>query len=241
MNGKPDAQPEQIVMGVDPGSVKAGIAVIRSAGGRLEVVSSRTLRFPNTERHEDRLVTLHDAVAEAVESYSPIACGIETPVYGVNPSSMLKLGRAQAAAILAARSRQVPIFEFMPKAVKKAITGNGNATKEQVAYMLRSILATTDLPESKDETDAIAVAASTLSHLGTTRSLKAAGQARDGLAAVGPVQQKGANTWSRFVRENPERVAGRANGSPTGASAAGREAAPPDPQRSISPENGGQR
>ena len=241
MIGKPDAQLERIVMGVDPGSVKAGIAVIRSVAGRMEVVSSRTLRFPNTERHEDRLVAFHDAVAEAVETYSPIACGIETPVYGVNPSSMLKLGRAQAAAILAARSRDVPIFEFMPKAVKKAVTGNGNATKEQVAYMLRSIMATPELPDSKDETDAIAVAVSTLSHMGTTRTVRATGNGSDGLAAIGPVQQKGANTWSRFVRENPDRIAGGLNGSATGTSRSRRHTESTEPDRITSPENGGER
>lgn len=239
MNGKPGAQTERIVLGVDPGSVKAGIAVICSSDGRLEILFSRTLRFPNKERHEDRLVAFHDAVAHAVERFSPIACGIETPVYGVNPSSMLKLGRAQAAAILAARVRDVQIFEFMPKAVKKAITGNGNATKEQVAYMLKSILAVKDLPDSRDETDAIAVAVSTMSHLGTTRSLGSSGHGADICATVGAVQQKGANTWSRFVRENPGRVAGGLDRPTSGNGRTGMETAQLGTRRPETPQKGG--
>lgn len=238
MNKKPSAKAERIVLGVDPGSVKAGIAVICSTEGRLELLYSRTLRFPNADRHEDRLVALHDAVSDAVETYSPIACGIETPVYGVNPSSMLKLGRAQAAAILAAKMRDVPIFEFMPKAVKKAITGNGNATKEQVAYMLGSILAVIDLPDSRDETDAIAIAVSTLNHLGTTRSLRSSGLGADICATVGSVQQKGANTWSRFVRENPGRISGGKNESATSKEHADSETSQQDPPLTESHNNG---
>lgn len=188
--------PGSVVIGVDPGSVNAGLAALAWRDGRIQLLVSRTIRFTADTPHEDRLYELHNTVADWIATHEPVACGIETPVYGSNPSSMLKLGRAQAAAILAARIHRIPILEFMPKAIKKAITGNGNATKDQVAYMLRTFLPDAQLPSSKDETDAIAAGVCALHHLGTTRRLQPGAE----------TNRKGANTWARYVRENPERV-----------------------------------
>lgn len=113
-----------IVLGIDPGSRRAGIAVIeqKSPGGPMTMLMAETLRLESIDQHTARLLLIHDSVEEAIRLHKPNLMTIETPVYGLDPLAMLKLGRAQASAILAATRHDLEVREIYPKAVKKAIT-----------------------------------------------------------------------------------------------------------------------
>lgn len=196
------------VLGIDPGSRVTGIAVIEKTDAGLRILSCEALRLATHEEHADRLTEIYRAVQAAVKEHSPVFAAIETPVYGSDPSAMLKLGRAQAAAILAVRNLSIDIHEFYPKAVKKAVTGNGNATKEQVAYMLRTFLPGQPLPESKDLTDALAVALCAWMHHDRP-ALGQGGAQGEGSSPRPSLRSKGgarANTWEAFVKDNPDRL-----------------------------------
>ena len=149
-----------IILGIDPGSRFTGYGVVEREGNQQRIVEYGVLRLDSTDDHELRLKHIYDRLSKVIERCLPDACAIEMPVYGRNPQSMLKLGRAQAAAMLAALNRQVPVTQYTPKEVKKSVTGNGNASKEQVWYMVRSILTITDDDPKLglDASDALAVA-----------------------------------------------------------------------------------
>lgn len=196
------------VLGIDPGSRVTGLAVIEKTAAGLRILSCEALRLSNHEEHADRLTEIYRGVQAAITEHRPLFAAIETPVYGSDPTAMLKLGRAQAAAILASRNLSIAIHEFYPKAVKKAITGNGNATKDQVAYMLGTFLPGQELPESNDLTDALAVALCAWMH--HDRPVLARGGERDaGKGAGSLLKTKGGartNTWEAFVKDNPDRL-----------------------------------
>ncbi len=179
-----------IILGIDPGSRFTGYGVINHEGGRQQIVEYGVLRLDSTDDHELRLKHIYDRLTRVLERCLPDACAIEMPVYGRNPQSMLKLGRAQAAAMLAALNRQVPVTQYTPKEVKKSATGNGNASKEQVWYMVRSILSITeDDPKlGLDASDALAVA---LCH-----AHRQAGGAR----------REHYKDWGAYLRANPDRM-----------------------------------
>lgn len=185
-----------IVLGIDPGSRRAGIAVIeqKSPGGPMTMLMAETLRLESIDQHTARLLLIHDSVEEAIRLHKPNLMTIETPVYGLDPLAMLKLGRAQASAILAATRHDLEVREIYPKAVKKAITGNGNASKEQVAGMVQTYLPGQEIPTSTDATDAIAIALCGIFH-GDSMAQGAASQS---------TRTKG--NWSQFVKDNPSRV-----------------------------------
>ena len=177
-----------IVLGVDPGSRAAGYGVLEIEGKEERRLAHGTLHFKSADAHQLRLRQIYERVTALIEEHAPDECAIEMPVYGHNPQSMLKLGRAQAAAMLAALNREVPVTEYTPKEVKKSVTGNGNASKQQVRFMVASILSM-DAPEEMglDASDALAVA---LCH---------AHRSTDGQTA----RHKG---WGSFVAANPDRV-----------------------------------
>lgn len=192
------------VLGIDPGSRITGLAVIEKTDAGLTILACEALRLSSHEEHADRLTEIYKAVQTIIHSHRPALAAIETPVYGSDPSAMLKLGRAQASAILAARNMSTDVHEFYPKAVKKAITGNGNATKEQVAYMLGTFLPGQPLPESKDLTDALAVAICAWMHLDRpTLGQGAAPENHPSRRSRGGARS---NTWEAFVKDNPDRL-----------------------------------
>ena len=124
---------------------------------------------------------------------------METPVYGVDPLAMLKLGRAQAAAMLAIANQELPLAEYYPKEVKKSITGNGNASKQQVAFMLRKMVSLNEEKLSGDATDALGVAWCHLMKLdGVEGSIPGKAKKRH--------QNRSKSSWAEFVEQNPERV-----------------------------------
>lgn len=139
----------------------------------------------------EKLKVIHEKVAALVKEYSPDACAIETPFYGKNVQSMLKLGRAQGVAIASALTHGVPVFEFSPKKIKQSVTGNGNASKEQVSAMLQKLIGFEIQPRFLDATDGLAAAV--CYHFQTQNGL--------GLTVSGK-----SNNWKEFLRNNPGRV-----------------------------------
>ena len=180
-----------IVLGIDPGSRHTGYGVIEVEDGGETVRDYGVLHLDDLESHELRLKHIYDRVLHLIDDCLPDECAIEMPVYGRNPQSMLKLGRAQAAAMLPLLNRGLPVTQYTPKEVKKAVTGNGNASKKQVWYMVRSILhITPDDPDlGLDASDALAVA---LCHA----------HRQGGAGEAGPHY----SDWSSFVRANPDRI-----------------------------------
>jgi crossover junction endodeoxyribonuclease RuvC len=177
-----------VILGIDPGSRATGYGIIRVHGQQSELVDHGVIGLKKEVRHGERLRHIYEQVDRLIEQHAPSVCAIEMPVYGKNPQSMLKLGRAQAAAMLAALNRGLEVDEYTPKEVKKAVTGNGNAAKEQVAYMVEKVLKMEPAVKvSFDALDALAV------------SLCRAHRAPSSSAS----EYRG---WDAFVRANPDRL-----------------------------------
>lgn len=183
-----------IILGIDPGSRVMGYAVLTEDNGKLIALRCDILKLAHIEQHSDRLNIIFDEVSKLLSSINPTSCAIETPIYGVDPQAMLKLGRAQAAAILAIKQQQRTVAEYYPKEVKKSITGNGNASKEQVAYMLDKMVRLPNEKLSNDATDALAVA---WCHYMNIKGAKTRKQSHQN-------NKKGG--WEAFVAENPNRL-----------------------------------
>lgn len=159
MNGQ-QAQGERVILGIDPGTNIMGYSVLRVAGRNPEVLAIGVIDLRKAKDPYSKLGYIFERVSGIIEAYLPDCLAIEAPFFGKNVQSMLKLGRAQGVAIAAAMSRQVAITEYAPTKIKMAITGNGNASKEQVADMLRRILHldAKEIGDFLDATDALAAA-----------------------------------------------------------------------------------
>ena len=176
----------KIILGIDPGSLFTGYAVLHIAGRKQRILEFGVLRFSSKSDHFLRLKQIHDRVTAVIDRTHPDECAVEMPVYGKSAQAMLKLGRAQAAAVIACLNREVAVSQYTPKEVKKSVTGNGNASKEQVAFMVGHLLKGAKTDEH-DAADAIAVA---ICH--SNRS--------------GETGRKSSRNWADFVRENPGRI-----------------------------------
>lgn len=152
------AAKERIILGIDPGTQVMGYGVIRITGKSPALVTMGVLRLKRDDDHTLRLKHIFEHTLGLIDQYLPDDLAIEAPFFGKNVQSMLKLGRAQGVAMAAGLYRQVPIFEYSPKRVKQSITGHGNASKEQVAAMLKTLLTLRETHEYLDATDAVAVA-----------------------------------------------------------------------------------
>ncbi|NBB77407.1 MAG: crossover junction endodeoxyribonuclease RuvC, partial [Bacteroidetes bacterium] len=145
----------------------------------------------------DRLQFIFDSVTKILKNYKPDECAVETPIYGVDPLAMLKLGRAQAASILAITNQGIQVSEYYPKVVKKAITGNGNASKQQVAFMIQKMLKMPDCKLPADATDALSVAWCHFIN----------GDREVGKQSGSKMHQNNRKSgWEQFVADNPDRV-----------------------------------
>lgn len=180
------APTERIILGLDPGTNVMGYGVILAQGNALKLLQFGVIRLSKFDTHELRLKKIFDRVLGLVDEFSPDEVALEAPFYGKNVQSMLKLGRAQGVAMSAALYRGVPIVEYAPKKVKQSVTGNGNASKEQVAKMLMQIFTFKELPKLLDASDALAVA---LCHFYSNGKVSKANK-----------------SWSSFVKENPGRI-----------------------------------
>jgi len=151
---------EKIILGIDPGTNVMGYGVLKVTGNKAELIVMGVIDMRKESDPYLRLGRIFERVSGIIAEYLPDEMAIEAPFFGKNVQSMLKLGRAQGVAIAAAIHRDVPIHEYMPTKIKMAITGNGNASKEQVSGMLRRMLKIEegDMPKFMDATDALAAA-----------------------------------------------------------------------------------
>jgi crossover junction endodeoxyribonuclease RuvC len=152
------ADAKKIILGVDPGSVVMGYAVLACNANQLTVLTMDVLKLNAKKENHERLHIIHQSISQLIRQYKPTEFAIEAPFFGKNVQSMLKLGRAQGVAIAAAMQGGLEVTEYSPKKVKQSITGNGNADKQQVWLMLQRILNIKDQPKYYDATDALSVA-----------------------------------------------------------------------------------
>ncbi len=184
---KPGTLPkEKIILGLDPGTNIMGYGLILIRGSKMDIVQFGVIQLSKYESHELRLKKIFERVLSLVEEFKPDEVALEAPFYGKNVQSMLKLGRAQGVAMSAAFYREIPITEYAPKKVKQSVTGNGNASKEQVARMLMQVFNLKELPKLLDASDALAVAVCHHYQKGAEKNKK--------------------STWEGFVKENPGRL-----------------------------------
>ncbi len=181
---------EKIILGLDPGTNVMGYGVVLVRGQQVTLLQYGVLHLTRYGEHEVRLKKIFDRILSLIEEFTPDEVALEAPFYGKNVQSMLKLGRAQGVAMSAALSRGLPIVEYAPKKVKQSVTGNGNASKEQVARMLMTYFKIKELPELLDATDALAVAM--CHHY----------QHRD------HGKKTKTSSWEVFLKENPKRIKG---------------------------------
>lgn len=180
---------ERIILGIDPGTNIMGYGLVHQKGNKILLITMGILKLSQYNNHALKLKKIFERTLGLVEQYRPDELAIEAPFYGKNVQSMLKLGRAQGVAMAAALYKELPIFEYSPKKIKQAITGNGNASKEQVAGMLKTILNFQDIPEHLDATDGLAAA---VCHFFQ-------GNNKGG-------EKKNYNSWKSFINDNPDRL-----------------------------------
>ncbi|MGV6829199.1 MAG: crossover junction endodeoxyribonuclease RuvC [Flavobacteriales bacterium] len=149
---------EKIILGIDPGTTIMGFGLIKIEHKKIRFLQMNELLLTKYNDHYLKLKLIFERTLELIDNYHPDEIAIEAPFFGKNVQSMLKLGRAQGVAMAAGLSRDIPITEYSPKKIKMAITGNGNASKEQVAKMLQSLLNLKKLPKNLDATDGLAAA-----------------------------------------------------------------------------------
>ncbi len=179
---------EKIILGIDPGTTIMGFGLIKVVRKKMEFLLLNELQLSKYDDHYVRLKYIFERTLQLIDSHHPDEIAIEAPFFGKNVQSMLKLGRAQGVAMAAGLSRQIPITEYSPKKIKMAITGNGNASKEQVAKMLQSLLDLKTLPKNLDSTDGLAAA---VCHFYNS-----------GKISTG----KNYTGWSAFVKQNEGRI-----------------------------------
>lgn len=179
---------EKIILGIDPGTTIMGFGLIKVVKKEMQFMQLNELNLKKYDDHYVKLKLIFERTIELIDNYHPDEIAIEAPFFGKNVQSMLKLGRAQGVAMAAGLSRQIPITEYSPKKIKMAITGNGNASKEQVAKMLQSLLSLKELPKNLDATDGLAAA---VCHFYN------AGKITTGKNYTG---------WSAFVKQNEKRI-----------------------------------
>lgn len=181
---------ERIILGIDPGTIVMGYGVLAVEGNRPRLEAMGVLQLNKYDDHYLRLRRIFERVTALIDQYHPDELAIEAPFFGKNVQSMLKLGRAQGVAMAAALSRDLPIFEYAPLKIKMSMTGNGQASKEQVAGMLQRLL---HIPQENmlpqlDATDGLAAA---MCHFFQTNN---------------PAIEKKYSGWKDFIAKNPKRI-----------------------------------
>lgn len=183
---------ERIILGIDPGTTILGYGIIEVREKKMHLVTLGVLHLEKIEDHHLKLQKIFERTVQLIDGFHPDELAIEAPFFGKNVQSMLKLGRAQGVAIAAALSRQLPVMEYAPRKIKQSITGNGAASKEQVAAMLQRELkiADADMPAKLDATDGLAAAVCHFYQ--TSNASLAAGKSFSG--------------WKSFVTANANRI-----------------------------------
>ncbi len=183
-----------VIIGIDPGTLVMGFGVIQIDQKKVKLLEMGVLHLSKHKDHSKRLHYIFEKVSALVQLHEPDVVAIEAPFFGKNVQSMLKLGRAQGVAIAAAMAHGSATIEYAPRKVKQAVTGNGNASKEQVWKMLQSLLGFKEAPEFEDATDAVAVA--------MCHHFESQGPIKKPLE-IGKKKSKG---WDAFIADNPKRI-----------------------------------
>lgn len=177
------------ILGIDPGTNILGYAILEINGKQLRLVNIGVVRMQHLKEQAEKLRMIYEQVCAIIDLHAPSQLAIEAPFFGKNVQSMLKLGRAQGVAMAAGLSKGLTIEEYAPKKIKQSVTGNGNASKSQVAAMLQTILNTDLSNETEDATDALGAAV--CHHFQTSSVLG------------GMKKSKG---WSGFLKDNPDKL-----------------------------------
>jgi len=180
--------PERIILGIDPGTKVMGYGLVKEKGKQLYLISLGVIKLDHLTDHALKLQRIFEKTAALIEQYQPDCMALEEPFYGKNIQVILKLGRAQGVAMAAALAKQIQIISYAPRKIKQAVTGNGNASKEQVAAMLKNLLAFEESPQFLDATDGLAVA---VCHAFQGNSTS---------------QKKQYSSWNAFVKDNAHRL-----------------------------------
>src|SRR5476649_701263 len=182
---------ERIILGIDPGTAVMGYGLVKEVGSKIELISLGIIKMDSLDDHMLKLQRIFEKTVGLIDNYKPDCLSIEAPFYGKNIQVMLKLGRAQGVVMAAALSRNIEITEYAPRKIKQAITGNGNATKEQVAAMLQNLLNFKETPDFLDATDGLAVA--------VCHSFQKITTGKSG-------SKKSYSGWDTFVKDNAKRI-----------------------------------
>ena len=182
---------DRIIIGIDPGTNVMGYGVLGINKKDIQLIAMGVIKLNKFDSHYLRLRRIFERITGLINQYLPDEMAIEAPFFGKNVQSMLKLGRAQGVAMAAALNQDIPIAEYEPRKIKMAITGNGAASKEQVAEMLRRTLniPKEEMPDFLDATDALAAA---VCHYYESSK---------------PIQDKGCRSWKEFIAKNPDKIA----------------------------------
>ena len=189
-----DSNRERIILGIDPGTAVMGYGLVKQTGAKIELISLGVIKLDALDDHMLKLQRIFEKTVALIDNYHPDCLAIEAPFYGKNIQVMLKLGRAQGIAMAAALSRSIDITEYSPRKIKQAITGNGNATKEQVAGMVQRLLSFKETPDFLDATDGLAVAVCHAFQRNVT--------------GAGTKASKSYSGWETFAKDNTGRVSG---------------------------------
>lgn len=184
------------ILGIDPGTNILGYSIIECTGKNASILTMDVLVLGHKEEMNTKMKKLFDKVVEITDTYKPDILAIEAPFFGKNVQSMLKLGRAQGLCIAAAFSRSIPFVEYSPRKIKQSITGNGAASKEQVANMLKRIFDFDEIPRYLDATDSLAVAVCHFYQLSSPCKKNTEENKK----------QRKSKSWSSFISQNPNRV-----------------------------------
>ena len=162
-----------VILGIDPGSVVTGYGVVECRDRERRLVDCGLLRPGSDLPFPKRLLRIYDDLLRLVADASPDEVAIEAVFHGVNVKTLMKMCHARGAIMVALANSDVPIFEYAPREVKKAVVGRGNASKEQVQFMVSQLFGMKERPETYDVTDALAVA---LCHANRGRLLPGSGK-----------------------------------------------------------------
>ena len=179
---------DKIILGIDPGTTIMGYGIVHIKKNKVHLITYGVIHLSKLKTHPDKLKKIFDRVDAIIKEYKPDEMAIEAPFFGKNVQSMLKLGRAQGVCIAASLNRNVPFEEYSPRRIKQAITGNGGASKEQVAGMIKTLINLDEIPKNLDATDGLAAA---ICHFYSK--------------GKGEHNKSKASNWKSFINQNPKR------------------------------------
>ncbi len=174
------------IIGIDPGTLFTGYGIIDFDKNELTHVASGVIKIEATKEQAPRLQKIYDELILIIKKYKPNEFSLETAFYGKNAQSALKIGYARGVSLLAAAHCNLNIKEYSPREIKKSVVGNGAASKEQVQFMIKKLLALNIAKLKLDETDALAVAVCHAFKVTTPTSKS--------------------RNWKEFVMDNPDRI-----------------------------------